>query len=182
MWILWILQLDFESKKEQLPILIGAVVEAILFVSISTSHVNHWKSLSSRKGKVSRWEFFSRVQDPLRKKQPLLQTLLWTRVSYFFRTSQISSIIVGYYYSEVKWFIQKLLLLYRAVELPTCKHGRLRVWPGLSYPLGASWDGAGVNFALFSESATKVEICLFAAVNDVSNDWIRVFRNIVLAL
>jgi len=37
----------------------------------------------------------------------------------------------------------------------------LRVWPGKPYPLGASWDGAGVNFALFSESASKVELCLF---------------------
>ncbi len=33
--------------------------------------------------------------------------------------------------------------------------------PGSSYPLGATWDGAGVNFALFSENATGVELCLF---------------------
>jgi glycogen operon protein len=32
---------------------------------------------------------------------------------------------------------------------------------GLPFPLGASWDGAGVNFALFSANATKVELCLF---------------------
>jgi glycogen operon protein len=37
----------------------------------------------------------------------------------------------------------------------------MRIWPGRSYPLGATWDGAGVNFALFSEHATKVELCLF---------------------
>ena len=37
----------------------------------------------------------------------------------------------------------------------------MRVWPGRSYPLGATWDGAGVNFALFSEHATRVELCLF---------------------
>src|SRR5579872_7445489 len=37
----------------------------------------------------------------------------------------------------------------------------MRLWPGRSYPLGATWDGAGVNFALFSEHATKVELCLF---------------------
>jgi glycogen operon protein len=36
-----------------------------------------------------------------------------------------------------------------------------RVWPGRPYPLGATWDGNGVNFALFSENATKVELCLF---------------------
>jgi glycogen operon protein len=35
------------------------------------------------------------------------------------------------------------------------------VWPGAPYPLGASWDGLGVNFALFSANATRVELCLF---------------------
>ncbi|MCE9547506.1 MAG: glycogen debranching protein GlgX [Planctomycetia bacterium] len=37
----------------------------------------------------------------------------------------------------------------------------MRVWPGRPYPLGATFDGAGVNFAIFSEHATKVELCLF---------------------
>ncbi len=37
----------------------------------------------------------------------------------------------------------------------------MRVWPGSSYPLGATWDGEGVNFALFSENATGVDLCLF---------------------
>lgn len=37
----------------------------------------------------------------------------------------------------------------------------MRIWPGRSYPLGATWDGEGVNFALFSENATAVELCLF---------------------
>jgi pullulanase/glycogen debranching enzyme len=41
----------------------------------------------------------------------------------------------------------------------------MRVWPGRPYPLGATWDGMGVNFALFSENATKVELCLFESVN-----------------
>jgi len=36
-----------------------------------------------------------------------------------------------------------------------------RVWPGRPYPLGATWDGRGVNFALCSEHATGVELCLF---------------------
>ena len=35
------------------------------------------------------------------------------------------------------------------------------VWPGRPYPRGASWDGEGVNFSLFSENATRVELCLF---------------------
>ncbi len=37
----------------------------------------------------------------------------------------------------------------------------MRVWPGKPYPLGATWDGSGVNFALFSEHAEAVELCLF---------------------
>ncbi len=38
-----------------------------------------------------------------------------------------------------------------------------RIWPGRPYPLGATWDGKGVNFALFSAHAEKVELCLFDA-------------------
>jgi isoamylase len=37
----------------------------------------------------------------------------------------------------------------------------MKIWPGHPYPLGANWDGSGVNFALFSENATGVELCLF---------------------
>src|SRR5690606_11714654 len=36
----------------------------------------------------------------------------------------------------------------------------VQVWPGKAYPLGATYDGAGVNFAIFSEVATQVELCL----------------------
>ena len=36
-----------------------------------------------------------------------------------------------------------------------------RVWPGAPAPLGATWDGEGTNFALFSEHGTAVELCLF---------------------
>ncbi|HEX4442901.1 MAG TPA: glycogen debranching protein GlgX [Galbitalea sp.] len=34
-------------------------------------------------------------------------------------------------------------------------------WPGTAYPLGATFDGNGTNFALYSEAAEKVELCLF---------------------
>jgi len=37
----------------------------------------------------------------------------------------------------------------------------MTVWPGSAYPLGATYDGNGTNFALFSESAQKIELCLF---------------------
>jgi glycogen operon protein len=43
----------------------------------------------------------------------------------------------------------------RTVVAPTT------VWRGRPYPLGATWDGAGVNFALFSKNAERVELCLF---------------------
>jgi isoamylase len=35
------------------------------------------------------------------------------------------------------------------------------VWPGVPFPLGATWDGQGTNFSLFSENAERVELCLF---------------------
>ncbi|NTW01984.1 MAG: glycogen debranching protein GlgX [Oscillochloris sp.] len=35
------------------------------------------------------------------------------------------------------------------------------IWPGKPYPLGAHWDGKGVNFAIFSAHATRVDLCLF---------------------
>ena len=42
----------------------------------------------------------------------------------------------------------------------------MRVWPGSPHPLGATWDGEGVNFALFSEHATGVELCIFDDAGD----------------
>uniref|UniRef100_A0A7C2PC46 Glycogen debranching enzyme GlgX n=1 Tax=Schlesneria paludicola TaxID=360056 RepID=A0A7C2PC46_9PLAN len=37
----------------------------------------------------------------------------------------------------------------------------MQVWPGRPSPLGATWDGRGVNFAVFSEHATQIDLCLF---------------------
>jgi isoamylase len=42
----------------------------------------------------------------------------------------------------------------------------IRVWPGFPYPQGATWDGEGVNFSLFSEHGTAVELCLFDRPDD----------------
>ncbi|MFE7119935.1 glycogen debranching protein GlgX [Streptomyces sp. NPDC057654] len=36
----------------------------------------------------------------------------------------------------------------------------MQVWPGQAYPLGATYDGAGTNFAVFSETAERIELCL----------------------
>lgn len=42
----------------------------------------------------------------------------------------------------------------------------MQVWPGSPYPLGATYDGRGTNFALFSEVAERVELCLFDEVHN----------------
>jgi isoamylase len=42
----------------------------------------------------------------------------------------------------------------------------LEVWPGRPFPLGATWDGNGTNFSVFSENAERVELCLFDAAGD----------------
>jgi isoamylase len=47
--------------------------------------------------------------------------------------------------------------------------GAVEVWPGSPHPLGASWDGHGVNFAVFSEGAERVEVCLFES-DDASRE------------
>jgi glycogen operon protein len=43
---------------------------------------------------------------------------------------------------------------------------KTETYPGKPYPLGATWDGAGVNFALFADNAMSVELCLFNNTND----------------
>jgi glycogen operon protein len=43
----------------------------------------------------------------------------------------------------------------------TICEGVVHIWPGHPYPLGASFDGGGTNFALFSEVADRIELCLF---------------------
>ncbi|HEY2298553.1 MAG TPA: glycogen debranching protein GlgX [Jatrophihabitans sp.] len=42
----------------------------------------------------------------------------------------------------------------------------MEIWPGAAYPLGASYDGSGTNFALFSEVAERVELCLFSPTGE----------------
>jgi glycogen operon protein len=46
------------------------------------------------------------------------------------------------------------------------KKTNLIVYPGEPFPLGATWDGKGVNFALYADNATKVELCLFYTAED----------------
>jgi glycogen operon protein len=44
----------------------------------------------------------------------------------------------------------------------------MRVWPGQPYPLGATWTGLGVNFAIFSAHASRVDLCLFDSADSPS--------------
>jgi glycogen operon protein len=44
----------------------------------------------------------------------------------------------------------------------------IRVWPGVPSPLGATWDGEGTNFAVFSEHATAIQLCLFNGPDDAT--------------
>src|SRR5437879_318766 len=46
----------------------------------------------------------------------------------------------------------------------------MQIWPGRSYPLGATYDGAGTNFALFSEVSTRAALCESAAAHAVARD------------
>ena len=41
----------------------------------------------------------------------------------------------------------------------------MKAWLGRPYPLGATWNGEGVNFAVFSEHAERVDLCLFDSVD-----------------
>ncbi|MET0716434.1 MAG: glycogen debranching enzyme, partial [Mycetocola sp.] len=47
----------------------------------------------------------------------------------------------------------------------------MEIWPGTAYPLGATYDGSGTNFAVYSEAAHKVELCL---VNEEGGDETRI--------
>ena len=47
---------------------------------------------------------------------------------------------------------------------------KVQVWPGKPYPLGATWTGKGVNFALYSANATGVDLCLFEATDTDRED------------
>src|SRR5581483_1254897 len=47
------------------------------------------------------------------------------------------------------------------------------ILPGKPYPQGATWDGTGVNFSLYSETATAVELCLFESADAKTSETIR---------
>ena len=49
----------------------------------------------------------------------------------------------------------------RNVALMNDAAATMEIWPGKAYPLGATYDGSGTNFAVFSEAAERVELCLF---------------------
>src|SRR3979490_1595009 len=57
---------------------------------------------------------------------------------------------------------QRSVLLFRPLlQFFSSRSGSVRLSAGAPHPLGATWDGRGTNFALFSANAQKVELCLF---------------------
>jgi isoamylase len=54
--------------------------------------------------------------------------------------------------------------------MPAASMTSVRTLLGYPYPLGATWMGSGVNFAIFSEHATGVELCLFDSIEDAKED------------
>jgi isoamylase len=54
----------------------------------------------------------------------------------------------------------------KELEIEPIVTPEIKQYPGSPYPLGATWDGNGVNFALYTEKATGVELCLFNSPND----------------
>lgn len=48
------------------------------------------------------------------------------------------------------------------------RESTLSVYPGNPYPLGARWDGKGVNFAIYADNATRVDLCMFNSLDDES--------------
>ncbi len=62
---------------------------------------------------------------------------------------------------------------FRAATNGATTSAPLSLWRGHYYPLGATWTGEGVNFALFSENATGVELCLFDRVDQPETTRIR---------
>jgi glycogen operon protein len=52
-----------------------------------------------------------------------------------------------------------------------------KILPGSPYPQGATWDGTGVNFAIYSENAAKIELCLFSELNSSEQDVVVMTEN-----
>src|SRR5262245_18975355 len=59
-------------------------------------------------------------------------------------------------------FPRSALLFRPLLQFFSSRGASVRLSPGAPHPLGATWDGRGTNFALFSAHAAKVELCLFA--------------------
>src|SRR5205809_73450 len=55
----------------------------------------------------------------------------------------------------------------RGVSIRVVEEVAVRIWPGQPFPLGASFDGIGTNFSLFSELAERVEVCIYLDGNEI---------------
>src|SRR3546814_606988 len=88
------------------------------------------------------------------------------KTAYEMRISDWSSDVCS---SDLRWIASSSGMSRTVGEVPDAaidqgageEMDEQEVWPGRAYPLGASYDGAGTNFSLFSEAAEAVDLCLF---------------------
>ena len=64
-------------------------------------------------------------------------------------------------YPELEAALRHVLGDSRSISAVGVTMSSHKLWPGRPWPLGATWDGTGINFALYSANATGVELCLF---------------------
>jgi isoamylase len=77
--------------------------------------------------------------------------------------------------SNFKQYKHKIMQDITENELLQDSHSlKIKIYPGSPYPLGASWNGKGINFAVFSENAERMELCLFKSGDDLAEDVIKV--------
>ena len=65
------------------------------------------------------------------------------------------------------YFHCRLPVGYLAKVILINKRMSVTIFPGSPYPLGATWDGEGVNFAVFSQNASGIELCLYDAPTEI---------------
>ncbi len=65
--------------------------------------------------------------------------------------------------SAGRFFAPESLIIFSMIDIS--------IQPGKPFPLGATWNGEGVNFAIYSEHAEKVELCIFENPDDASAVW-----------
>ena len=70
--------------------------------------------------------------------------------------------VAGGLWLDGQWTLQgNCAWLFRPGVMPDGAVSMAAIWPGRPFPLGATYDGPGVNFSIFSEVAERIDLCLF---------------------